>query len=189
MIPFTLADRVMSGLASRYRNFYYRLRGVRLGGYVWMKAIEIPRNFADIELGAGVGLDRGVTLLCSGPASRRRKLVIGAGTYVNRHTMFDATEELIVGRDCAIGPSCYLTDHDHGWEPGRRPLELPMHGKPTRLGDRVWLGAHVTVLKGVTIGDDAVVGAGSVVTKDVPARTLALGVPARSVRVALEDNA
>lgn len=54
------------------------------------------------------------------------------------------------------------------------------------IGNNVWLGANVTVLPGVTIGDDAVVGAGSIVTKDVPARTLAVGSPARVVR-SIED--
>jgi UDP-3-O-[3-hydroxymyristoyl] glucosamine N-acyltransferase len=178
-----LADRLAAGLGSRWRNLYYRIRGVQLSGYVWMRRVEIPRNFADIEVGAGASLDRGVTLLCSGPPLGRPKLIIGPGTYVNRNTMFDAIEQLVIGRDCAIGPGCYLTDHDHGWEPGTRPLNLSMRGKPTGVGDRVWIGANVTVLKGVTIGDDAVVGAGSVVTKDVPARALAVGVPARVIRV------
>jgi acetyltransferase-like isoleucine patch superfamily enzyme len=149
-----------------------------------MRAVDIPRNFADIEIGPGASLDRGVTLLCSGPALERPKLVIGPGTYVNRNTMLDATNQLIVGRDCAIGPGCYLTDHDHGWEPGRLPLELPMLAKPVWIGERVWIGANVTVLKGVTIGDDAVIGAGSVVTKDVPPCGVAVGIPARVIRLA-----
>jgi acetyltransferase-like isoleucine patch superfamily enzyme len=147
-----------------------------------MRSVDIPRNFADIEIGAGASLDRGVTLLCVGPPVGRPKLVIGPGTYVNRNTMFDAADELVIGRDCAIGPGCYLTDHDHGFSPGVHPLQLPLTSRPTRIGDRVWLGAHAVVLKGVTVGDDAVIGAGSVVTKDVPAGTVAVGVPARAVR-------
>lgn len=182
MSVFGYCDRLVAGVASRWRNYYYRSRGVRLGGYVWFRAIEIPQNFADIEIGAGAALDRGVTLLCVGASLGRPKLCIGPNTYVNRGVMFDAAEELAVGRDCAIGPGCYLTDHDHAWCPGRRPLELPLVTRPTRLGDRVWLGARVVVLKGVTIGDDAVIGAGSVVTRDIPARALAVGVPARVVR-------
>jgi acetyltransferase-like isoleucine patch superfamily enzyme len=57
-----------------------------------------------------------------------------------------------------------------------------MHPAPVVLGRNVWLGANVTVLPGVTIGDDAVVGAGSVVTRNVPARTVVVGTPARVVR-------
>lgn len=170
------------GICSHWRNRYYRFRGVKFGGYAWLRRVAIPRNYLDIEIGARVALDDGVTLLCSGPPIGRPKLIIGSGTYVNRNTMFDATEELVVGQDCAIGPGCYLTDHDHGWLPGKRPLDLPMSGRPTRVGIRVWIGANVTVLKGVTIGDDAVIGAGSVVTKDVPPRSISVGVPARVIR-------
>jgi acetyltransferase-like isoleucine patch superfamily enzyme len=170
-------------LKSRWRNVYYRLLGVRLHGYVWMRQIEIPRNYADIELAGGVSLDRGVVLLCSGPASDVPKIRIGSGTYINRHTMLDATESLVIGSACAIGPGCYLTDHDHGQDPASAPLAQPMVSAPTRLGDRVWLGANVVVLKGVTVGDRAIIGAGSVVTKDIPADAVAAGVPARVLRI------
>jgi len=162
------------------------LRGVRLQGYVWMRKIEIPRNHADIEIAAGASLDRGVVLLSSGPLTGVPKIRIGARTYVNRYTMLDATERLEIGPDCAIGPGCYLTDHDHGQDPSLPPLAQPMPGAPTRLGSRVWLGAHVVVLKGVQIGDRAVIGAGSVVTRDIPADAVAVGVPARVVRLRTE---
>jgi acetyltransferase-like isoleucine patch superfamily enzyme len=170
------------GLNSRWRNLYYRMLGVRLRGYVWMRQIEIPRNHGSIEIAAGVSLDRGVVLLCTGIETASIKIRIGAGTYINRNTMLDASQLLEIGANCAIGPGCYLTDHDHGLEPSLTPLGQPLISAPTRLGNEVWLGAHVVVLKGVTIGDRAVIGAGSVVTRDVPADAIAVGVPARVVR-------
>jgi acetyltransferase-like isoleucine patch superfamily enzyme len=157
--------------------------GVRLLGYVWMRQIEIPRNHHEIEIAAGAALDRGVVLLCSGVSTGSIKIRIGAGTYINRYTMLDASESLEIGKNCAIGPGCYLTDHDHGIDPALPPLSQQLISAPTRLGNEVWLGAHVVVLKGVTIGDRAVVGAGSVVTKDVPADAVVVGVPARVVRL------
>jgi acetyltransferase-like isoleucine patch superfamily enzyme len=180
--PFDLADRLVAGLASRWRNLYFRLRGVRLRGYVLLRAIEIPRNHAEIEIEAGASLDRGVVLLCSGPPRHEPKIRIGASTYINRNTMLDASEQLEIGRECAIGPDCYLTDHDHGFAPNTSPLALPLISSPTRLEDRVWLGARVVVLKGVTIGTGAVIGAGSVVTRSIPANCVAAGVPARIIR-------
>jgi acetyltransferase-like isoleucine patch superfamily enzyme len=181
--PFNLADRVVAGLASRWRNMYFRLRGVRLRGYVLLRAIEIPRNHADIEIEGSASLDRGVVLLCSGrTAGTEPKIRIGSGTYINRQTMLDASERLEVGRDCAIGPGCYLTDHDHAFAADVPPLSLPLIALPTRIEDRVWLGARVVVLKGVTIGVGTVVGAGSVVTKSLPAYCVAVGVPARVIR-------
>ena len=173
---------IRQGIMSRWRNLYYRALGVQLKGYVWMRQIEIPRNYREIEIAAHVSLDQGVVLLCSGPDTGATKICIGQGTYINRHTMLDATENLEVGKNCAIGPGCYLTDHDHGLDPSLPPLAQPMFSAATRLHDEVWLGAHVVVLKGVTIGDRAVIGAGSVVTKDIPANAVAVGTPARVVR-------
>jgi acetyltransferase-like isoleucine patch superfamily enzyme len=171
------------GIQSRWRNFCYRILGVKLHGYVWMRQIEIPRHHRAIEIGAGAALDRGVVLLCSGDETDSVKIRIGAGTYINRNTILDASQFLDIGANCAIGPGCYLTDHDHGVDPSLPPLSQPLINAPTRLGNEVWLGAHVVVLKGVTIGDRAVIGAGSVVTKDIPAGAVAVGTPARIVRV------
>jgi acetyltransferase-like isoleucine patch superfamily enzyme len=176
------------GVKSRWRNLYYRMLGVRLKGYVWIRKIEIPRNYQDIEIGSGAALDRGVVLLCAGPADGSIRLRIGPATYINRHTMLDAIESLEIGSRCAIGPGCYLTDHDHGMDPMLPPLGQPMISAPTRLGNDVWLGANVVVLKGVSIGDRAVVGAGSVVTKDIPPDAVAVGVPARIVRFRTGKN-
>jgi acetyltransferase-like isoleucine patch superfamily enzyme len=176
------------GVKSRWRNLYYRMLGVRLKGYVLMRQIEIPRNYQDIEISSGAALDRGVVLLCTGPADGSIRLCIGPGTYINRYTMLDASERLEIGSNCAIGPGCYITDHDHGLDPSLPPLGQPLISAPTRLGNNVWLGAHVVVLKGVTIGDRAVVAAGSLVTRDIPPDAVVVGVPAHIVRFRTEGN-
>ena len=174
--------RLKSGLVSRWHNFYYKALGVRVQGYVRLGRIEIPRNFGDVELEAGCALDNGVVLLSSGEPTAAAKIYIGASTYINRNVLIDASSSIKIGTQCGIGPGCYITDHDHGMQVDLPPLEQPLIDDPTCLCDRVWLGANVTVLKGVTIGKDAVVGAGSVVTKDVPAGAIAVGVPAKVIR-------
>ena len=172
------AIRVHAGLASRARNIWFRLLGVEIRGYAWLRRISIPRCWESITLEDKVALDDGVVLLCSGPPKRDR-LVIQAGTYINRYTMIDVSEEMVIGRDCMIGPHCYLTDHDHVHEMNASSRRSALRGAPVRLGSNVWLGAGVIVLKGVTIGDNAVVGAGSVVTKNVAPSAVVVGVPAR----------
>lgn len=175
-------NRIWAGLASRKRNVYYRLLGVKLQGYVWLRDIEIPRNHPDIELEAGCALDRGVVLLCSGESLKHSKIYIGTGTYINRRTFLDAAESIIIGQNCAIGSGCYITDHDHGIDPSLPPLKQSLVTQPTQISDRAWIGANVTILKGVTIGEQAVVGAGSVVTKNIPSGTVAVGVPAKVMK-------
>src|SRR4249920_584995 len=90
-------DRLASGLASRARNMIYRLLGVEISGYVWMRKISIPRNFRDISLANGVALDEGVVLLAVGPPTGKKKIIIGEQTYINRRSFIDASEEVRVG--------------------------------------------------------------------------------------------
>ncbi|MBI4525303.1 MAG: acyltransferase [Deltaproteobacteria bacterium] len=180
-LPLRYIHRFYHGIASRLRNLFYRGLGVNIKGYVWMRAIEIPFNWPDITLEASVALDRGVTLLCGGPVTGN-KLVIRTGTYVNRYTIFDAHQRLEVGRDCMIGAHCYITDANHGQVPGLSVKSQTMQKAPVTIEDEVWIGSNVVVLPGVHIGRGAVIGAGSVVTGDIPGNAVAVGVPARVLR-------
>ena len=172
-----LLIRLFQALASRARATFYGLLGVKIDGACWLRAIEIPRGHSDIRLAAGVALDRGVVLLISGEPRGAEKIVIGRTAYINRATMIDASERIEIGANAMIGPFCYITDHDHVVGSAD-----DLVSKPTRIGERCWIGAHVIILKGVSIGDDTVVGAGSVVTKSLPARVIAVGNPARVIR-------
>jgi acetyltransferase-like isoleucine patch superfamily enzyme len=176
-----LVQRMAMGFASRWRNLFYRALGVKMHGYIWMRAVEIPREHHNIEL-TSCSLDRGVVLLCSGPPTDQIKLSIGSGTYINRRTFVDVIESLTIGANVAIGPGCYITDHDHGVDPNRPVLNQDMVSQPTRIEDEVWIGAHVVILKGVTIGKRTIVGAGSVVTRSLPSDSIAVGVPAKVIR-------
>jgi tetrahydrodipicolinate N-succinyltransferase len=173
--------RAALGTASRLRNLYYRALGVRLGGYVWMRRISIPRSWSDITIEAGAALDDGVCLVIGGPP-KPGKLMIGVGTYINRYTILDAHEQLHIGAHVMIGPHCYITDADHGTAAGVPVQSQAMRRSPVAIGDGAWLGAHVTVLPGVRIGADAIIGAGAVVTRDVPSATIVAGVPAKLLR-------
>jgi len=155
-----------------------RWRGAYLAGPVWLRAIEVPRQAHRIALGRGVALDRGVTLLVSGPPGGPVAITIKEGVYINRHTIIDASEAIFIGAGCMIGPFCYLTDHDHTFDGAGCPGSGPLRSSPLRLEPRCWIGAHVSILKGVTIGAGAVVGAGSVVTKGVPPGAVVAGNPA-----------
>lgn len=171
--------KLWQSLASRRRALFYRLLGMKIQGPVWLEAIEWPDRPGSITLGREAALDRGVVLLATRDEAR---IVIGERCYINRHTMFDASERIEIGDQTMIGPHCYITDHDHTFGHGLAPGETPLVSVPTQIGKRCWLGANVTVLKGVTIGDGTVVGAGSVVTKSLPANVVAAGTPARVLR-------
>lgn len=116
--------------------------------------------------------------LVAGPTGT---LEIGHRTLINFGTSIVATGTVTIGEHCHIGPHCMIMDNGfHEVDPDKR-LSVP-DPLPIVIEDNVWLGARVIVMPGVTIGHDAVVGAGSVVTADVAPRTIAAGVPARTVK-------
>ena len=166
---------LIGGIASRFRRLLLALRGVRFEGRAWLRSVDVPRGHRQITLGDGVALDRSVTLLINGNGRIR----IGAQTYVNRSAFLDAAADIEIGERCMIGPFCYITDHDH--DPAA-PQAGALVCEPTKIGAGCWLGAHVSVLKGVAIGEGTVVGAGSVVTNSLPPRCVAVGNPARVLR-------
>ena len=83
-----------------------------------------------------------------------------------------------IGDDCLIGHNVVLATLDHDKRPDRRG---DMHPAPSTIGRNVWIGANSMVLRGVTVGDDAIVAGGSIVTKDVPAGAIVRGAPAQVV--------
>ena len=106
---------------------------------------------------------------------------IGEGTFVNYNcTMLDGGR-IRIGRHCQIGPNCqfYTPNHPHDHIERRKPIEST---KPITIGDDCWLGGGVIVLPGVTIGARSNIGAGSVVTKDIPEDCVAVGNPCRVIK-------
>ena len=108
-----------------------------------------------------------------------QNLTLGEGVFINMGCRFQDTGGISIGDGSLIGHGSTLTTLNHSMDPARR---ADMEPAPVVIGRDVWLGAGVTVVPGVTIGDGAVIGAGAVVTKDVPADTIAAGVPARVIR-------
>jgi maltose O-acetyltransferase len=106
---------------------------------------------------------------------------IGARTFVNYNLVALDVAEIRIGEHCQIGPNVQLLTPTHPIEPQSRRDKLEA-ARPIVLGDNVWLGGGVIVCPGVSIGDNSVVGAGSVVTRDLPANVVAVGNPARVVR-------
>ncbi|MGF1428992.1 sugar O-acetyltransferase [Kitasatospora sp. LaBMicrA B282] len=106
---------------------------------------------------------------------------IGPRTFVNFGAVFLDAAPVTIGADVQIGPNVQLLTPTHELDPQRRRQGWEK-AVPVTIGDNVWLGGGVIVCPGVTIGADSVVGAGSVVTRDLPPGVLAVGNPARVVR-------
>ena len=108
-----------------------------------------------------------------------KNIFVGKRVFINFGCHFQDQGGIYIGDDVLIGSQVVLATINHGLEPERRRDNLPAS---IHIGNNVWIGAHATILPGVTIGDHAVVAAGAVVTRDVAPKTVVAGVPARVVK-------
>ena len=112
---------------------------------------------------------------------------VGINVVINFNCNFVDDGEIFIGDYCMIGPNCNIITANHPISPKLRKAGL-QYNKPVRLENNVWLGAGVTILPGVTIGENSVIGAGSVVTKDIEPNSIAVGNPARVIRKITEQD-
>ena len=131
-----------------------------------------------ITIGRQVILKEGARLC---PTNPNAAITIGDWSTIGYHTFIFASTSISIGSDCLIAPFCYLVDSNHGVHRDRLIREQPMTARPICIGDDVWLGVGVTVLKGVTIGRGAVVAAGAVVNADVLDYEIVAGNPAKMI--------
>jgi acetyltransferase-like isoleucine patch superfamily enzyme len=133
-----------------------------------------------LEIGEGTLFERDVWLT----GGEHGRIRIGAGVFLNQGVMVAATDLVEIGDHCMAANGCMITDANHRFDDPAKPVTWQGFTSkgPTRLEDNVWLGAHVVVTSGVTIGARAVIGANSVVTTDIPAGAIAAGAPAKVLR-------
>lgn len=168
-----------ASLASHLRGLWLRRRLTRAGIVVVTPGRPgvrvVNQGMIAVE---NVTFFPGVRLECWAGA----RISIGNGTYLNRNTELIAANEIRIGRDCMVGWDVVIMDTDqHGME-GAVPA-----ARPVIIGDRVWIGCRALILKGVHVGDGAVIGAGAIVTRDVPAGAIVTG-PAASIRGYVDDH-
>jgi len=157
---------------------------LRLGSNVFIddRVVIFQREHGSvIELGDQVCIFRDVIIETGEGAS----LTVGAGSSIHpRCSLHASMASIHIGSGVLIGPNCAVYSYDHSTGPAESIREQPLTTKgDVHIGDESWLGFGVIVLSGVRIGKGAVVGAGSVVTHDIPDNAVAIGIPARVVRM------
>lgn len=110
---------------------------------------------------------------------------IGEGSYINFNCNFVDDGKIIIGEKVMFGPAVTIATVGHPINPNYREY---MYTVPVKIEDNCWIGANVTICPGVTIGENSVIGAGSVVTKDIPANTVAAGNPCKVIRAINEQD-
>lgn len=108
-----------------------------------------------------------------------KNITVGKNVFINACCHFQDQGGITLGDNCLVGHNVVFATLNHGFAPEERQSML---SAPIVVGRNVWIGSNSTILQGVTIGDNSIIAAGSVVTKDVPANAIVAGVPARFIR-------
>ena len=112
------------------------------------------------------------------------EVLIGAKSVLGQECTISAYQHVSIGRECIVADRVMLIDFDHGVVEVERPIRLQgIYKRDVNVGHNVWIGYGACVLRGVTVGDNAVIGTSSVVTKDLPENAVAAGAPARVLRM------
>jgi acetyltransferase-like isoleucine patch superfamily enzyme len=152
-------------------KFRYVKRCVGKGTVVGTRTEII--NSANVHIGNGCLLQDAIYIR----AGTDGRITIRDRVAINSFCRLFGHGSIVIGEDTQIGPGSLITTTEHDYQG-----DLKEHFRPVTIGKGVWIGANVTILSGVEVGDYAVIGAGSVVTRNIPPRSVAVGVPARVIR-------
>lgn len=141
------------------------------------KGVKIGKGNGEIELGTNVLFYQGVKLSVFGNSEKKAVLKIADRVGIGDKTQIHVGDEITIGENTLISWDCCIMDRDYHKLMSDKEKTAPVH-----IGNHVWIGARSMILKGVTIGDNAVIAAGSVVTKDVPPNCIVGGNPARVIK-------
>jgi acetyltransferase-like isoleucine patch superfamily enzyme len=140
--------------------------------------IEIGRN-ATLRIGRWAWIGHGCKVRV-----HEGTVEIGAKTVIGQECTISAFQHVSIGRECILADRVMLIDFDHGVTEVERPIRLQgIYKRDVRVGHNVWIGYGACVLRGITVGDNSVVGTSALLTHDVPANAVVGGVPARLIRM------
>lgn len=166
---------------SAIRRLYWKALGMTIGADARLSQIFVTWPHR-VSLGNRVSLEHGIYFNAAGAHAPGIAISLGDGTFVGSGCEFNAIQGISIGANCLIASGCRFIDHNHGIQAGTLMKLQEEISSPIQVGTDVWIGANCIVLKGVSIGDGAIVAAGSVVTKSVASYTIVAGVPAQFIK-------
>lgn len=177
---FVWKFRYQAKLLSFFRKLRYKALGMRVGSGTLIPKLLVTWPH-QVQIGAECRIEQLVYFKYDGIWKPGPSIVVGDRVFIGTGCEFNINHGITVGDDGLIASGCRFVDHDHGFEMGVPMNRQSSTGQSIVIGKDVWIGCNVVVLKGVNIGDGAIVAAGAVVTKTIPAMEIWGGVPAKKI--------
>lgn len=188
MLRFLAANRMLTPRYARLLVRYLWRRLLTPAGWRWRTEgflffgrrleLQIGRG-GEVRFGRFVWLGDGTKIRC-----HEGHVEIGEKTVFGQECTISAYQHVRIGEQCVIADRVMFIDFDHGVVEVERPIRLQgIYKRDVEVGSNVWIGYGACILRGVRVGDNAIVGTNAVVTKDVPANAVVAGVPARVIRM------
>lgn len=181
ILIFVLKNKFFKKIKGSFCNFFYRIQGMKIG-----KNTKLSKSIVtwphQICIGRNCTLEYGIYFKYDGPYRKGPSIIIKDHAFIGSNCEFNISGKIEIGSWAMIGSGCRFIDHDHGISIHEKMNNQKAIIKAIQIKDEVWLGVNVVVLKGITIGKGAVVAAGSVVTKDIPAYEVWGGIPASFIK-------
>lgn len=161
-------------LILRYRNFHYP---------ILVRKHCVFRNLKYAKAGKHLVISDFAELFINPERGKKAELIIGNNVSIGRFSSIGCANKILIEDDVTLAPHVHITDRNHGYEDVSTPIwRQPTVCRPIVIGKESWLGYGAQVMPGVTIGRHCVIGAGSIVTKDIPDYCVAAGIPARVIK-------
>jgi len=163
-----------------FRLLYYRMRGADIKSPAIFSKLYFTYPHK-VFIDEHCVIEHGVYFKYDGMFSNGKAINIGKHTFIGTGTQFNIQIGIQVGNNCLIASGCQFVDHDHGTAKNELMRTQPCPGERIVLEDDVWIGANAVILKGVNIGKGAIIAAGAILNKSVPAYEIWGGVPAKKI--------
>jgi acetyltransferase-like isoleucine patch superfamily enzyme len=188
LIRFLARNRMLTPRYARLALRYARRRLLTTAGWRWQTdglvffgkglQIQVGRR-GRVRFGRFVWIGDGTKIRC-----HEGEVVIGAKSVLGQECTISAYKHVRIGEQCVIADRAMFIDFDHGITEVERPIRLQgIYKRDVDVGSNVWIGYGACILRGVTVGDNAVIGTNAVVAADVPANAVVGGVPAKVIRM------
>lgn len=177
---FFITNRYLNVCVSFFRNFYYRIQGMKIG-----KGTNLPLIYItwphQVSIGNKCNIEHGVYFKYDGIWSKGPSIIIKDNVFIGSNCEFNIKNRIIIKNNCLIASGVRFIDHDHGIDKKTLMRMQICPSLPIEIGEDVWIGVNAIILKGVSIGNGAIIAAGAVINKNISPYEIWGGIPAKKI--------